>query len=167
MDAPIKREKKGNRATNKNRGRHNLAFFKVGIKCSWDELWWSLSYYTMVFFLEWRMLYQVVSTFHWGTRTLPQSCSIVSWLFLHCLFIPSLPQLATVWNCLLELREYHGDWIRPISYRQENGGWRNAFVPRSPIESSSASKQRYLLYINMWMCVFIFMHLFKKRNKCW
>ena len=32
-------------------------------------------------------------------------CTIVSWLFLPCLHIPSLPWLAAVWTCPLELRE--------------------------------------------------------------
>ena len=67
-----------------------------------------------------------------GTRTLPQGCTTVSWLFLPCLCIPSLPWLATVWTCLLELREGHGSWMKPISCNQRNGGHRKAFVPRSP-----------------------------------
>ena len=47
----------------------------------------------------------------WGeTRTLPQGCTIVSWLLLPCLCIPSLLWLATVWICPLGLREGHGGW---------------------------------------------------------
>ena len=45
-----------------------------------------------------------------GTRTLPQGCTIVSWLLLPCLCIPSLPWLATVQICPLELREGPGVW---------------------------------------------------------
>ena len=56
-----------------------------------------------------------------GTRTLPQGCTVVSWLFLSCLCIPSLLWLATVWTCPWELREGHGGWMKPISCNQ-NGG---------------------------------------------
>ena len=45
-----------------------------------------------------------------GTRTLPQGCTIVPWLLLPCLWVPSLPWLATVRICPLELREGHGGW---------------------------------------------------------
>lgn len=40
-----------------------------------------------------------------GTRTLPQSCTIVSWLLLSLLCIPSLSWLTTVWTCSLEPQE--------------------------------------------------------------
>ena len=40
-----------------------------------------------------------------GTRTLLQGCTVVSWLFLPCFFIPFFPWLATVWIGPLELRE--------------------------------------------------------------
>ena len=40
-----------------------------------------------------------------GARTLLQGCTIVSWLLLPYLCIPSRPWLATVWTCLLELGE--------------------------------------------------------------
>ena len=50
-----------------------------------------------------------------GTRTRPQDCSIVSWLLLPCLYTPSLPWLATVWTCPLELKEDHGGWIESLS----------------------------------------------------
>ena len=43
-----------------------------------------------------------------GTRTLPQGGTIVSCLLPPCLCIPSLPCLAAVWTCPLELREGHG-----------------------------------------------------------
>ena len=47
-------------------------------------------------------------------------------LFYHCtsfltalplFLLPSLPWLATVWICLLELREGQGSWMKPISYK--------------------------------------------------
>ena len=34
-----------------------------------------------------------------GNQTLPQGCTIVSWLFPPCLHIPSLPLLAADWTC--------------------------------------------------------------------
>ena len=40
-----------------------------------------------------------------GTRTLSWGCTIVSWLLLPSLCMPSLSWLATVWTCPLELRE--------------------------------------------------------------
>ena len=40
-----------------------------------------------------------------GTRTLPQGCTVVSWLLLPCLCIPCLPWLVTIWICPLEFRE--------------------------------------------------------------
>ena len=54
-----------------------------------------------------------------GTRTLPQGCTIVSWLLLPCVCIPSLSWLADVWICPLELRESPGGWKKPISYKRE------------------------------------------------
>ena len=65
-----------------------------------------------------------------GTRILPQGCTIVPWLLLLCLHIPSLPWLATVPTCPLELREGHEGWMKPISYKQEMGGlpwWRSGW----------------------------------------
>ena len=49
-----------------------------------------------------------------GTRTLPQGCTIVSWLLLPCLCIPFLPWLSSVWNCPSKLRKVHGGWMKPI-----------------------------------------------------
>ena len=74
-----------------------------------------------------------------GTRTLPQGCTVVSWLLLPCLCIPSFPWLAILWTCLLELREGHGGWIKPISCNQEMGDTKKVFVPRSPTGSCSVS----------------------------
>ena len=51
----------------------------------------------------------------WETRTLPQGCTSVSWLFFPGFCIPSLPWLATLWTCLLELREVCGSWMKAIS----------------------------------------------------
>ena len=67
-----------------------------------------------------------------GTRTLPQGCTIVSWLFLLCFCIPSLPWLATVWICPLELREGQGVWMKPICYKQETGMWKGFVSGRDP-----------------------------------
>ena len=44
-----------------------------------------------------------------GTRSLPQGWAIVSLRLLPCFYVPSLPQLATVWTCpQLSLRESQG-----------------------------------------------------------
>ena len=53
-----------------------------------------------------------------GTRTLPQGCP-TTWLFLPCFCILSLPWLATVWICPLELSEGQGGWMKPITYKWE------------------------------------------------
>ena len=91
-----------------------------------DELWPSL---------EWRVLHQGVNTFllvrvfcrraqrwHASLEEEPgpclQGCTTVSWL-LSYLHIPSLPWLATLWTCLLELREVCGSWMKAISCNQE------------------------------------------------
>ena len=64
-------------------------------------------------------------------QDLPQDCTIVSWLLLLCLCIPSLPWLATIWVCHLGLREGHGvRSLFPIKTR--NRGHRKASVPGSP-----------------------------------
>ena len=64
-----------------------------------------------------RQLEDTVLCITWGRiRTLPQSCTIVSWLLLPCLHISSLPWLVIVWTRPLELWEGHGGWMKPISY---------------------------------------------------
>ena len=69
--------------------------------------------------------------FPWGwTRTLPQSCPVVSWLLLPGLSIPSLPWLATVRTCSLELREGLG--ARSLFPKNKKGRTRKGFAPRSP-----------------------------------
>ena len=54
-----------------------------------------------------------------GTRPLHSGSAFVSWLFLPCLCIPSLPWLVTIWICPLELMEGQGGWMQPVSYKQE------------------------------------------------
>lgn len=154
-----------NRATDKDQGRGKLAFFfKAGVRRSGPGMgsggpW---GYHTMIFLLEWRML-QVVNIFHllrilvllksskiyipWGgTRTLPQGCTIVSWLFLPCLCIPSLPWLAT-----LGLREGCGGWMQPINKKWGNN--RKAFVPRSPMKPCSGSMTAWDLKRAVKICI--------------
>ena len=41
---------------------------------------------------------------------LPQGCTVVSWLLLPCLCIPSLRWLTAIWTCPLDLREGLGGW---------------------------------------------------------
>ena len=67
-----------------------------------------------------------------GTCTLPKGCTIVSWLFLSCLHLPSIPWLATVWTCPLELRKGHGGCMKPISYKQEVGDTEQLLCPGAP-----------------------------------
>ena len=64
-----------------------------------------------------------------ATRTLPQGCAIVSQLPLPCLCIPSLPGLATVRICHLELREGHGGWSL---FPKRHLGLRKASVTQEP-----------------------------------
>ena len=53
---------------------------------------------------DWTML-------HWGKiRTLPQDCTLISWLILSCLCTSSYLSAATVWICPLEIREGHENW---------------------------------------------------------
>ena len=61
---------------------------------------------------------------------------LFSELLLPCLCIPSLPWLATLRICPLELREGHGGW------RGTQTGDRRASVPRSSIGSHSVSLRR-------------------------
>ena len=76
-----------------------------------------------------------------GTRTRSQNCTIVSWLF-PCLCIPSLPWLATVWTCPLELREGHGGWNLFPTNKKLGTQQRKALVPGSPTWSYLASLRR-------------------------
>ena len=46
-------------------------------------------------------------------QVLPQGCTIISFLLLLCLHIPSLPWLAVVWTCPLEFRQSEGGWMKP------------------------------------------------------
>ena len=73
-----------------------------------------------------------------GTRTLCQGCS-TTWLLLPCFCIPSsLPRLATVWICPLELRKDQGGWMKPTN---KNQGTQKGFVLQSPTEHCSVSIQ--------------------------
>ena len=66
-----------------------------------------------------------------GNQDLSRDFTIVSWLLLPCLCIPSLSWLAIVWTCLLELREGPGGWMNTISCNQENGGHWKTLCPGS------------------------------------
>ena len=80
-----------------------------------------------------KQLRDIVLCIPWGgTRTLPQGCAIVSWLFLLCFCIPSLPWLATVWKCPLELREGLGGWMKPISCNQRMRDTERLLCPGAP-----------------------------------
>ena len=71
-----------------------------------------------------------------GTRTLPHS-SLFELLFSSS--IPSLPWLATVWICPLELREGQGGWRKPIFYKQEMGDTEKICIQEHPTGSCSVS----------------------------
>ena len=69
----------------------------------------------------------------WGAiRTQPQGCSIVSWLLLSSLPILSLSWLTNIGLSLLELREGHGGWMKPIFYKQETGDMDTLLCPGAP-----------------------------------
>ena len=69
-----------------------------------------------------------VTELNWaGTRTLPQGCTIISWLSP---FVSTTPP-SLISNCLnlrLELR----DWIKPISCNQEMGDTERLLCPGGP-----------------------------------
>ena len=89
----------------------------------------------LTFSLEWRLFHQVVNIFHllWGSvsveelkdivlyilwgRLLSQGYTIVSWLVLLCICIPSLPWLELY---PLELRENPGGWS--LFHTNKKGG---------------------------------------------
>ena len=69
----------------------------------------------------------------WGAiRTQPQGCSIVSWLLLSSLPILSLSWLTNIGISLLELREGHGGWTKPIFYKKETGDTDTLLCPGAP-----------------------------------
>ena len=82
----------------------------------------------------------------WGrTWTLSQGSTIVSWLFLSCLCIPSLSCLATVRICPLELGVVHGGHsLFPTNKKQ---GARKGFWLRSPTGCSHSSLEPSIAYL--------------------
>jgi len=145
---------------------------------NWTELkvvsWWvfcrSRGYQTVTS-LEWRMFHQEVNIFHllgvlvlpnsdfkclsWGgPRALPQGCTIISWVSLLCLFIPSLSWLATVWTYPFCLRRGPGGWS--VFPTNKKWGHRKAFVRRSLSVSCSASELGdELAYLFIWLLIHI------------
>ena len=84
-------------------------------------------------------LKDIVMCIPWGeTRTLPQGCTVVSWLLLPC-FCISPSSLATVWICPLELREGQGGWMKPISYNKKWGTQNSFCGQEGPTASCSVS----------------------------
>ena len=79
----------------------------------------------------------IVLCISWGrTWTLPQGCTIVSWLHLPSLCIPSLPWLTTVQTCILGFRKEEAEIC---SLQTRNRGHRKASMPRSSTGSFSVS----------------------------
>ena len=109
--------------------------------------------------LNWKEFNHVVMCFpKGGTRTLPQVCTIVSLLSLHCLCIPFLPCFGNVCFWSLELWEGNGGWsLFPTNKKQ---GHIQAFVPRSPIGSCSVSSLYSRMYRNMDIIIFSLFWLF-------
>ena len=66
-------------------------------------------------------------------------CTLLSWLTPPYLCISSLPWLAAIWICPLEIREDHGGWcLSPYKQGMGKGCWqRKAPVPRRPKGSFS------------------------------
>ena len=66
-------------------------------------------------------------------------CTVLSWLTPPYLCISSLPWLAAIWICPLEIREDHGGWcLSPYKQGMGKGCWqRKAPVPRRPKGSFS------------------------------
>ena len=119
------------------------------------SFWGAQCYQTVTFFLEWRMLHQVVNIFHLlGVLVLQKSSKILLCLYLEMepgsfpkaalLFLPcvtpplcysshihSLPWLITVWTCPLELREGHGD-LTLILCKEEMGDTETIPCPVAP-----------------------------------
>ena len=90
-----------------------------------------------------------------GTRTLPQGCTIVSWLLLPCVCIPSLSWLADVWICPLGVKEGHGGWICPLQI--QNRRHRKTSIPRSPhrvyLVSGFLGNCQYSRYLFPFLCI--------------
>ena len=90
----------------------------------------------------------------------PQGSAIVSWLLLPDRYIPSLPWLATVWTCPLELREGLGGWMKPISCNQEMGEAEELLCPGAPLGPCSVSWAPIMSCSNAsswpWYVTFIF-----------
>ena len=106
------------------------SFNSASVGILWYEECWHL-----------KKLKDIVLCIPWGgTRTFPQGCTIVSWLPLPCLWIPSLPGLATVRICPLERREGHEGWSQEM-------GDRKASVPRSPTGSCLVSLWDYYIMV--------------------
>ena len=63
----------------------------------------------------------------------PGSCpnaALFSWLLLPCHCTPSLPSLADLWTCTLELREGHRGWMKPYFLQTWKEGHGKTFVPQ-------------------------------------
>ena len=85
----------------------------------------------------------------WGeTRTLPQRCTIVSWLLLPCLSIPALPWLATVWTCPLELREGQGS--RSLFPKDKKWGDTERLVYVGAPQSTTQFQQEPWMTLELW-----------------
>ena len=105
--------------------------FILALNCFlWNEECWHLPLDGFQFCKEFK---GIVVCIPWGgMRTLPQGYTIF-WLLLPCLYIFSLPWLATIPIWFSELREGHGGW----SLFPTNKEWRTctAYMPRIHTET--------------------------------
>ena len=91
-------------------------------------------------------LKDIVMCIPWGgTRTLPQGCTIVSWLLLPGLCTPSLPWVAMVSTYPLDLREGQGGWMKTFLTNKKWGTQKGLCNQDDPTESCSVSSEKLSL----------------------
>ena len=107
--------------------------FILALSCFlWNEEYWCLPLDGFQFCKEFK---DTAMCIPWiGMRTLPQGYTIF-WLLLPCLCIFSLPWLATIPICSLELRKGHGGW----NLFPTNKEWRTWKAYMSRIHTVSCS----------------------------
>lgn len=96
-----------------------------------------------------------------GTGTLPQGCTLVSWLLFPCLGILFLSWLVTVQTCPLGFKEAHRGWS--LFPTNRNGGQKGS-VPRIPTVSCLVSQDLMSFLSNNALPVFSCFMM--RRMKC-
>ena len=104
----------------------------------------------------------IVMCITWGgTGTLPQGCTLVSWLLFPCLGILFLSWLVTVQTCPLGFKEAHRGWS--LFPTNRNGGQKGS-VPRIPTVSCLVSQDLMSFLSNNALPVFSCFMM--RRMKC-